>query len=112
MVSWFLPQGSAKTKDDAEQAFKDTSVLNNEVDAMMDQLSAAEQELERKKAEAERDMMMAGMVRPAHLSKPRPQVKPVQPVHPNPLRRPTGVRQRQGGRGQRPQGQERCQDGS
>lgn len=70
MVSWFLPQGSAKTKDDAEQAFKDTSVLNNEVDAMMDQLSTAEQDLEKKKAEAEHDMMMAGMVRPSHFSKP------------------------------------------
>ena len=29
---------------------------------MMDELSAAEQELARKKAEADQDMMMAGMV--------------------------------------------------
>lgn len=32
---------------------------------MMDQLSAAEDELAKKKAEADQDMMMAGMVRPA-----------------------------------------------
>ncbi len=57
-------QGSAKTKEDAEKAFQDTNKLDNEVNDMMDQLSAAEQELARKKAEAEQDMMMAGMVRP------------------------------------------------
>lgn len=32
---------------------------------MMDKLSSAEEELKRKKAEADSDMMMAGMVRPA-----------------------------------------------
>lgn len=57
-------QGSAKTKEDAEKAFQDTNKLDNEVDDMMDQLSAAERELARKKAEADQDMMMAGMVRP------------------------------------------------
>lgn len=35
---------------------------------MMDQLSAAEQELARKKAEAEQDMMMASMVGAASTS--------------------------------------------
>lgn len=34
---------------------------------MMEQLSAAEQELARKRAEADQDMMMAGMVCPAPL---------------------------------------------
>lgn len=56
-------QGSAKTKEDAEKAFQDTNKLDDEVSDMMDQLSAAEQELARKKAEADQDMMMAGMVR-------------------------------------------------
>lgn len=55
-------QGSAKTKEDAEKAFQDTNKLDNEVNDMMDQLSAAEQELAKKKAEADQDMMMAGMV--------------------------------------------------
>lgn len=36
--------------------------MDSEVDDMMDQLSAAEQELARKKAEADQDMMMASMV--------------------------------------------------
>lgn len=36
--------------------------LDGEVDDMMDQLSAAEQELAKKKAEADQDMMMASMV--------------------------------------------------
>lgn len=56
-------QGSAKTKEDAEKAFQDTNKLDNEVNSMMDQLSAAERELAGKKAEADQDMMMAGMVR-------------------------------------------------
>lgn len=56
-------QGSAKTKEDAEKAFQDTNKLDDEVNDMMDQLSTAEQELARKKAEADQDMMMAGMVR-------------------------------------------------
>lgn len=56
-------QGSAKTKEDAEKAFQDTNKLDDEVGNMMDQLSAAEQELAKKKADADQDMMMAGMVR-------------------------------------------------
>lgn len=56
-------QGSAKTKEDAEKALQDTNKLDDEVDDMMNQLSAAEQELARKKAEADQDMMMAAMVR-------------------------------------------------
>lgn len=44
---------------------------------MMEQLSAAEQELARKKAEADQDMMMAGMVRAIISSKTTP-VKPLQ----------------------------------
>lgn len=39
--------------------------LDNEVNAMLNQLSAAEKELEKKKAEADQDMMMASMVRKA-----------------------------------------------
>ncbi len=61
-VNQTCAQGSAKTKEDAEKAFQDTSKLDSEVSDMMDQLSAAEQELARKKAEADQDMMMAGMV--------------------------------------------------
>lgn len=56
-----VQKGSAKTKEDAEKAFQDTTKLDNEVSDMMDQLDAAEQELARKKAEADQDMMMAGM---------------------------------------------------
>ncbi|CAB1416631.1 unnamed protein product [Pleuronectes platessa] len=56
-----VQKGSAKTKEDAEKAFQDTNKLDAEVDNMMDDLSAAEQELARKKAEADQDMMMAGM---------------------------------------------------
>lgn len=56
------PQGSARTKEDAETAFQDTKTLDGEVNDMMEQLSAAEGELSRKKAEADRDMMMAAMV--------------------------------------------------
>lgn len=67
-MTGFSSQGSAKTKEDAEKAFQDTSKLDNEVDEMMEQLSAAEQELARKKAEADQDMMMAGMVRAAPFS--------------------------------------------
>lgn len=58
----FLNQGSAKTKADAEKAFEDTMKLDGEVNGMMDQLTAAEKELEKKKAEADTDMMMASMV--------------------------------------------------
>ncbi len=58
-------QGSAKTKEDAEKAFQDTKKLDNEVNDMMGKLSAAEQELAEKKAAADQDMMMAGMVRTA-----------------------------------------------
>lgn len=58
----FLNQGSAKTKADAEKAFEDTMRLDGEVNDMMDQLTAAERELEKKKAEAVVDMMMATMV--------------------------------------------------
>uniref|UniRef100_A0A672HPT0 Laminin subunit gamma-1 n=1 Tax=Salarias fasciatus TaxID=181472 RepID=A0A672HPT0_SALFA len=56
-----VQKGSAKTKEDAEKAFEDTSKLDNEVSDMMDQLDTAEQELARKKAEADQDMMMAAM---------------------------------------------------
>lgn len=55
-------QGSAKTKADAEKAFEDTMKLDKDVDKMMDQLTAAEKELEKKKAEADTDMRMASMV--------------------------------------------------
>lgn len=55
-------QGSTKTKADAEKAFEDTTKLDGEVNNMMDQLTAAEKELEKKKAEADADMMMAAMV--------------------------------------------------
>lgn len=37
--------------------------LDGEVNTMLNQLSAAEKELEKKKAEADQDMMMASMVR-------------------------------------------------
>lgn len=39
-------------------------MLDSQVDDMMDQLSSAEQELARKAAEADQDMMMASMVQP------------------------------------------------
>lgn len=55
-------QGSAQTKEDAEKALEDTNNLENDVNNMMDQLSAAEKELAKKKAEADNDMMMASMV--------------------------------------------------
>lgn len=63
------PQGSAKTKQDAEQAYEDTTRLDKQVDDMMDQLSGAEAELAKKKAEADSDMMMASMVQ-LHLRYP------------------------------------------
>ncbi|XP_017260379.1 laminin subunit gamma-1, partial [Kryptolebias marmoratus] len=56
-----VQKGSAKTKEEAEQALQDTNQLDSEVNDMMDQLSAAEQELRRKKEEADNDMMMAAM---------------------------------------------------
>uniref|UniRef100_A0A672Q4G9 Laminin subunit gamma-1 n=1 Tax=Sinocyclocheilus grahami TaxID=75366 RepID=A0A672Q4G9_SINGR len=56
-----VQKGSAKTKADAEKAFEDTMKLDGEVNNMMDQLTAAEKELEKKKAEADADMMMAAM---------------------------------------------------
>lgn len=61
-------QGSAMTKEEAEKAFQDTSKLDNEVNDLMSQLTAAEQELKQKKAQADQDMMMAGMVRLAEHS--------------------------------------------
>lgn len=60
------PQGSAKTKQDAERAYEDTTRLDKQVDEMMDQLSGAEAELAKKKAEADSDMMMASMVQRNH----------------------------------------------
>lgn len=62
MFCW-TPKGSAKTKEEAEKALQETEKLDEEVDNMMDQLRAAEDELAKKKSEADRDMMMAGMVR-------------------------------------------------
>ncbi|TDH06384.1 hypothetical protein EPR50_G00132680 [Perca flavescens] len=56
-----VQKGSAKTKEDAEKAFQDTNALDNEVGDMMDQLDGAEEQLARKKAEADQDMMMAVM---------------------------------------------------
>uniref|UniRef100_A0AAY4ABN0 Laminin subunit gamma 1 n=1 Tax=Denticeps clupeoides TaxID=299321 RepID=A0AAY4ABN0_9TELE len=50
------------TKADADKAFNDTMKLDSDVDNMMKQLGAAEKELEKKKAEADQDMMMAQMV--------------------------------------------------
>lgn len=66
------PQGSAKTKQDAERAYEDTTLLDKQVDDMIDQLSGAEAELAKKKAEADSDMMMASMVQrpfPTHPGK-------------------------------------------
>lgn len=60
--TYLCVQGSAKTKEDAEKALQETTKLDDEVNDMMDQLTAAEEELARKKAEADQDMMMAGMV--------------------------------------------------
>ncbi|XP_067309567.1 laminin subunit gamma-1 [Pseudorasbora parva] len=56
-----VQKGSAKTKAEAEKAFEDTMALDGEVNSMMDQLTAAENELQKKKAEADADMMMASM---------------------------------------------------
>uniref|UniRef100_A0A3B5N0M9 Laminin subunit gamma-1 n=1 Tax=Xiphophorus couchianus TaxID=32473 RepID=A0A3B5N0M9_9TELE len=56
-----IQKGSAKTKEEAEKALQDTNKLDKDVDDMMDQLSAAEEELKKKKAEADSDMMMASM---------------------------------------------------
>uniref|UniRef100_A0A8C2HI91 Laminin, gamma 1 n=1 Tax=Cyprinus carpio TaxID=7962 RepID=A0A8C2HI91_CYPCA len=50
-----------KVHTDAEKAFEDTKILDGKVNDMMDQLTAAEKELEKKKAEADADMMMAAM---------------------------------------------------
>lgn len=61
------PQGSAKTKQDAERAFEDTTQLDKQVGEMMNQLSDAESELAKKKAEADSDMMMASKVLPTPL---------------------------------------------
>ncbi|KAJ8274539.1 hypothetical protein COCON_G00091640 [Conger conger] len=52
---------AANTKKDAEKAFEDTMKLDGEVNGMMDQLTAAEKELAKKKQEADNDMMMANM---------------------------------------------------
>ncbi|TRZ04223.1 hypothetical protein DNTS_029916, partial [Danionella cerebrum] len=56
-----VQKGSALTKADAEKAFNDTMKLDDDVNTMMDELTAAEKELEKKKAEADADMMMASM---------------------------------------------------
>lgn len=56
-----VQKGSAQTKMDAEKAFQETTELEKEVDTMMDQLTTAEGQLARKKAEADQDMMMAAM---------------------------------------------------
>ncbi|XP_072298063.1 laminin subunit gamma-1 [Eucyclogobius newberryi] len=56
-----VQKGSAKTKEEAEMAFAETQKLDVEVTDMMGQLSAAEEELNKKKAEADNDMMMAAM---------------------------------------------------
>ncbi|XP_033885276.3 laminin subunit gamma-1-like [Acipenser ruthenus] len=56
-----VQKNAAKTKSDAEQTFDDTMKLDDEVNNMMDQLKAAEDDLAKKKAEADQDMMMAGM---------------------------------------------------
>uniref|UniRef100_A0A8C6SB72 Laminin, gamma 1 n=1 Tax=Neogobius melanostomus TaxID=47308 RepID=A0A8C6SB72_9GOBI len=56
-----VQKGSAKTKEEAEKAFAETHKLDSEVTHMMEQLSAAEQELAKKKAAADNDMMMAAM---------------------------------------------------
>ncbi|XP_075996096.1 laminin subunit gamma-1 [Genypterus blacodes] len=61
MIASNVQKGSAETKEDAEKALQDATKLDGEVDHMMDQLSTAEQELAKKKAEADQDMMMAGM---------------------------------------------------
>uniref|UniRef100_A0A673BD85 Laminin subunit gamma-1 n=1 Tax=Sphaeramia orbicularis TaxID=375764 RepID=A0A673BD85_9TELE len=58
-----VQKGSAKTKEDAEKAFEDTKKLDAEVSDMMDQLRGAEEELAKKKAEADSDMTTAAMVR-------------------------------------------------
>lgn len=42
---------------------EDADKLDNEVNGLMDELSNAEEQLSRKKAEADQDMMMAAMVR-------------------------------------------------
>ncbi|XP_066548014.1 laminin subunit gamma-1 [Amia ocellicauda] len=60
-IAGSVQKNAAKTKLDAEKTFEDTMKLDNEVKDMMDQLGAAEQELDKKKAEADQDMMMAGM---------------------------------------------------
>ncbi|MGH0128589.1 UNVERIFIED_CONTAM: hypothetical protein FKN15_030178 [Acipenser sinensis] len=56
-----VQKNAAKTKSDAEQTFDNTMKLDDEVNNMMDQLKAAEDDLAKKKAEADQDMMMAGM---------------------------------------------------
>ncbi|XP_039858413.1 laminin subunit gamma-1 [Simochromis diagramma] len=56
-----VQKGSAKTKEEAEKAFQDTTNLDNEVNDLMAQLTDAEKELKEKKAQADQDMMMAGM---------------------------------------------------
>ncbi|XP_061549216.1 laminin subunit gamma-1 [Phycodurus eques] len=56
-----VQKGSAKSKEDAERALQDANKLDGEVDTMMDELSAAEDQLRNKKAEADRDMMMAAV---------------------------------------------------
>lgn len=93
-------QSSAKTKEDAEKAFQETSKLDTEVDDMMVQLNAAEQELARKKAEADHDMMMATVVRHAPIPKTRLYCfsSPVSCLKAT-VYHHTGIRQCQGGGG-------------
>ncbi|XP_030063379.1 laminin subunit gamma-1 [Microcaecilia unicolor] len=56
-----VQKNATKTKSDADQAFSDAMGLDTEVDGMLKQLQDAEKELKKKQAEADQDMMMAGM---------------------------------------------------
>ncbi|KAL4656079.1 laminin subunit gamma-1 [Arapaima gigas] len=63
-IAGTVQKSAAKTKEDADKAFQETMKLQDEVKDMMDQLANAEKELAKKKAEADQDMMMAGMITP------------------------------------------------
>ncbi|XP_078499309.1 laminin subunit gamma-1 [Lissotriton helveticus] len=56
-----VQKNAAKTKSDANQTFSDAIDLDKEVGDMLTQLEGAEKELKKKQAEADQDMMMAGM---------------------------------------------------
>ncbi|KFW86705.1 Laminin subunit gamma-1, partial [Manacus vitellinus] len=56
-----VQKSAAATKAEADKTFADVTGLAREVDDMMKQLQDAEKELKRKQADAEQDMMMAGM---------------------------------------------------